>query len=74
MGLEVQFHAGRESREVKRLFCLFRGHRVFLYVRPGVSALSRDGEGVSACCVDCGKKLRAPYGLALPGFRLGTFV
>lgn len=61
-------------RFVRRLWCLLRGHRVWLYNADGSCALKgRDGEGmIMANCSDCGKPLKAICGLSLPGFRLGT--
>lgn len=59
---------------VRRLWCMIRGHRVFAFRAPDEWALRRCEDGyVEADCVDCGKTLKAPYGLAIPGFRLGTF-
>ena len=61
-------------RFVRRLWCMIRGHRVFSFRSPDEWALRRCEDGdVEADCVDCGKTLKAPYGLAIPGFRLGIY-
>lgn len=66
--------SGRLHPIVGWLFCMLRGHRVFSFRAPGEWSLRRCDDGdVEAECVDCGKTLKAEYGLAIPGFRLGTF-
>jgi hypothetical protein len=58
---------------VRRLRCLIEGHRTYSYKATGEFAITRDEDDMAtAQCVVCGKTLRAPCGIMLPGFRLGT--
>lgn len=57
-------------RRLRQALCW---HRVHLYQADGKPSISRATDGtIQACCEKCGKLLSAPYGLALPGFQLGT--
>lgn len=62
------------KNKMLRLWCLLRGHRVWLYNADGTCALKGCDENgmMMANCSDCGKPLKAICGLSLPGFRLGT--
>ena len=58
---------------VRRLRCVIVGHKTYYYKATGEFAITRDKDDMAtAQCVVCGKILRAPCGLMLPGFRLGT--
>ena len=61
------------SRLVRRLRCGIVGHRTYSYKATGEFAITRDEDDMAtAQCVVCGEILRAPCGLMLPGFKLGT--
>lgn len=57
-------------QRIRRALC---SHRCHLYRFDGLPNIHRASDGmVEARCYKCGAILRADYGLALPGFKMGT--